>query len=106
MAHLKSPAGSISSGHTIMAAMKMTITAMTVGRRKRRISSISASLSTDDASRAPAFFTCARQVWCLSVGHNGSVSMPGEPVDTEDDIQNGRPAQGVKFSAMRLTLHR
>ena len=72
---LKSPAGSMSSGHTIMAAMKMTMTAMTVGLRKRRISSISASLSTEDASRAPAFLTCARQVRRLSVGVSGSVSM-------------------------------
>ena len=56
-AHLKSPAGSMRSGHTIMAAMKMTMTAMTVGLRKRAISAVSASLSTADASRAPAFLT-------------------------------------------------
>ena len=44
-----------------MQAMKMTITAMTVGLRKRAISAVSASLSTADASRAPAFFTCNKQ---------------------------------------------
>ncbi len=45
-------------GHTIMQAMKMTMTAITVGRRKRAISAVSASLSTAEASRAPAFLTC------------------------------------------------
>ena len=41
-----------------MQAMKMTMTAITVGRRKRAISAVSASLSTAEASRAPAFLTC------------------------------------------------
>ena len=58
LAHLNSTSGSMSSGHTIRAAMKMTMTAMTVGLRHRAISAISDSLSTAEASRAPAFLTC------------------------------------------------
>ena len=57
---MKSPAGSMSSGHTIIARKKITVTAMMVGLRTRATSSISAALSTDEASSAPAFFTCVQ----------------------------------------------
>lgn len=64
VAHLKTPAGSMRRGHTIMLRKKMTATMMSVGLRMRAISSISASLSTADPSIAPAFFTCAGAHMC------------------------------------------
>lgn len=59
--NLNTPAGSVSSGHTTQLRKKMTMTAMMVGLRKRATAACSSSLSTADASIAPAFLTCMRQ---------------------------------------------